>query len=193
MSDHVMLDIETWGTGSDALIISIGAVKFNPKADDLFPEDWDKFHVGILPHSGLSLGETATADTLMWWMHPDRRDALDEWLGLEKVDLPTALEAFSEWFGKESLPVWGNGATFDNVIMSSAYHLVGLERPWNYKHDRDLRTIKALVSPQDMKGYDKSIEGIIAEKLTYHNALHDATWQAAQLHYIVHELGLEIM
>ena len=40
-------------------------------------------------------------------------------------------------------PVWGNGATFDNVILSNAFAACNIERPWSYKSDRCYRTLKS--------------------------------------------------
>ena len=65
----------------------------------------------------------------------------------EPVDLDEALLGFAAWFGDESLPVWGNGATFDNVVLSNVFAQFRLDRPWSYKHDRCFRTIKHLLPP----------------------------------------------
>jgi hypothetical protein len=61
---HVMLDLETWGTGNDAVVVSIGACKFD-KNDIL-----DAFHVGVDPKSCMELGLKVDAGTILWWMDP---------------------------------------------------------------------------------------------------------------------------
>ncbi|MCZ8725115.1 3'-5' exoribonuclease, partial [Escherichia albertii] len=42
------------------------------------------------------------------------------------------------------LKVWGNGATFDNVILRGAYERAGQICPWAYWNDHDVRTIVTL-------------------------------------------------
>src|SRR4051812_35955260 len=85
---HVMLDLETWGTGNDAVIVSVGACKFDRE------EILDRFHVGVDPTSCQALGLKIDAGTVLWWMSADQRAALDAWLQLERVDLASALVGF---------------------------------------------------------------------------------------------------
>jgi hypothetical protein len=169
---HVMLDLETWSTGSDAAIISIGAVKFDPHGTDMI----DRFHVGICP--ALADRRQIDPQTILWWMDPERRDALDQWLAMRKVTLFDALYGFVQWFGNKSLPVWGNGADFDNVILANAYRACSIEPPWKFSHNRCYRTLKNMYKiaaiPHDGK----------------HDALNDATAQAVGVQSIVKACNL---
>jgi hypothetical protein len=88
---HVMLDLETWGTGNKAVIVSIGACKFD--RDNIL----DAFHVGVDPTSCQTLGLEIDAGTVLWWMDPQQREALDAWLQLERIDLASALVGFDLW------------------------------------------------------------------------------------------------
>jgi DNA polymerase III epsilon subunit-like protein len=65
-----MLDLETLGTGNNACILSIGAVKFDPFGEGL--QDDSRFEVFIDPQSCTDAGLVIDASTVMWWMHPDR-------------------------------------------------------------------------------------------------------------------------
>lgn len=66
--------------------------------------------------------------------------------------------------------VWGNGASFDNVILRGAYARNSTPAPWAWWNDRCYRTIKALHREVPM------------ERLgTHHNALDDAISQALHL------------
>jgi hypothetical protein len=91
--------------------------------------------------------------------------------------LDEALTKFSDWFGPKSLPVWGNGAVFDNTILSNAYFNTGREPPWKCWDDRCYRTVKALF--HWVKSDDR--EGV------YHNALDDAVYQTKHLIKILGE------
>ena len=174
MTTEVMVDLETLGTGPRAPILSIGAVKFNPHSDWVGPS----FHVGVDISTGL-FDREVDGGTLMWWLAEDRAAARKAWLDLEKHDLVTALDGFVEWFGGESLPVWGNGATFDNVILTTAFDTIGSVPPWKFWHDRCYRTMKNLVDiPMTRFG-------------THHSAVDDAISQAKHLQEIYTHFGLQ--
>jgi DNA polymerase III epsilon subunit-like protein len=172
---HVMLDLETWGTGPDAAIVSIGACIFVPTTDEIV----DRFHVAIDPVSNQEFGRKTDALTILWWMHSDRDVARKRWLDADKVDLWTALEGFGQWC--PNAPVWGNGATFDNVILSSAYKTVGLDQPWKFWHDRCYRTLKGLAPAIKL-----------VREGDHHDALDDAVSQAKHMQAIVAHLGLDV-
>lgn len=175
MTTHVMVDIETLGKNNDAVILSIGACKFDPMGDSII----DSFYVAIDPATCVANGLKMSVSTVMWWMDDQRDEARSRMMGEERLDLATALYGFSSWFGAESLPLWGNGATFDNVILRNAYAALGEEAPWMFWDDRCYRTFKNLAP------------GIKITRIgTYHNALDDAISQAKHMQTIVAHLGL---
>jgi hypothetical protein len=160
---QVMLDLETMSTNYNAAIASIGAVKFSEE-DGIV----DTFYQTVDLKSCKNVGLHVSPETVKWWMKqsPEARKALT----VDTVPLDEALQKFSKWYGTKKLPVWGNGATFDNVIITSAYDAVDLSRPWAYYLDRCYRTVRALIEiPADER------------KGVYHNALDDATFQAEHL------------
>lgn len=169
---NVTVDLETFGTGNDAVILSIGAVKHTAT------EIVDRFHVGVDPASCQQLGLKMDAATVLWWMNDDLGAAREALLGLERVDLPSALVGFSQWFGSDPLPIWGNGSTFDNVILRSAYAACHLEYPTRFWNDLCYRTMKTM-----FPGLQPEREGI------HHDALDDATYQARHWMAIVQHLG----
>jgi len=165
---EVMVDLETFGTGNNAVIVSIGAAKFDPKGQGVE----DSFYAVVDPSSCVQYGLKIDPATVLWWMSEDRNEARKELLEEDMQDLGTALEGFSMWFGSESLPVWGNGSTFDNVILRNAFEATGIECPWKFWHDRCYRTMKSVCPVTlDRQG-------------THHNALDDAITQALHLQAI---------
>lgn len=173
-AQHVMLDIETMGTGNFAVIASIGAVKFDPYGDKID----DGFYATVDMDSCAKLGMRFDGGTIAFWLkQPDeaRKALLDH-----TQDIRNVLEGLRDWFGPPSKPVWGNGATFDNVIVRNAFMLAGMDCPWSYKHDWCYRTLKNL-APTDVKPEDFGVA---------HHALDDATAQALHLQKIVRSLGL---
>jgi hypothetical protein len=169
---NVMLDLETWGNGNKAAIISIGACKFDK--DDIL----DCFHVGVDPASCDAFGLEMDADTIMWWIDPDRDEARREWLKLERIDLASALLGFDLWCktGPTPIAIWGNGSTFDNIILRSACEATGLNYPVSFRQDRCYRTMRDLT--------DKAM----VREGTHHNALNDAVSQAKHLQRIWRDL-----
>jgi hypothetical protein len=157
---QVMVDLETLGTSSTAVIIAIGAVEFDQKSGKLGRE----FYRVVDGQSCVDAGMKMDVSTVMWWMKQDTtaRAAFE----VKGVPLKDALGDLAEWL-PEAASVWGNGATFDNVILSSAYRAVSLEQPWPFWGDRCYRTLKNL--RPDVK---------FAREGTYHNALDDAKSQA---------------
>jgi len=95
------------------------------------------------------------------------------------MSLRNALDSFRAWLsGVELDGVWGNGASFDNVILSEAYRRIGSEAPWPFWKDRCYRTVKSMaVVPMSRTG-------------THHNAIDDARDQALHLMTINDEWGI---
>lgn len=63
MYNHVMLDLETYGTRPNSVILAIGAVAFNPSSPKLGPE----FYSVINYKSSLTAGLLADLATIEWW------------------------------------------------------------------------------------------------------------------------------
>lgn len=162
----VMVDLETMSTRNNAAIVSIGAVKFwlNVDQDSFSPDQF--FHMAVDLASSQDAGLDVDAETVKWWMQQDKeaQKALDR-----GVDLDQALKAFSSWFPKDAY-IFGNGATFDNVILRSAYAATKLPYPAIYKQDMCYRTLCRMSDVEPLK-----FDGV------KHNALHDAMAQTKHL------------
>ena len=185
MSKHIMLDLETLGNNNNAAIVSIGAYYFDTED----PNNGEEYYVLVNPATSVGYGQVMDASSVLWWMDQSE-DARKELVkaGKEGLSLSAALLDFSRWYitmtnksGRSSLPVWGNGATFDNVIMASAYKTTGIDKPWFYRSDYCYRTLANLcqsVRKDEMQG-------------TIHNALDDAKIQAKHLAAILKKLNLD--
>ena len=89
----------------------------------------------------------------------------------KREDIANALIEFSMFC--ESVKVcgmWGNGAAFDNVLLSNAYRKLEMNQPWKFWNDRCYRTVKNIY---------KDVEFIRSG--THHNAVDDTESQALQL------------
>lgn len=175
MTDHVMHDIETMSTETNAAIIAIGACKFDPNGGEIV----DTFYRSIDLASNMQFSRDFSASTLMWWLSPERDVPRARWVAETKVDLPTALHDYARWFGPVSLSVWGNAASFDNTIVESAYKAVGLPVPWKFWHGECYRTMK-----------NRAPTLRVPRTGTHHHALDDAISQARHLQEIYAAIGL---
>jgi hypothetical protein len=178
---NVMIDLETMSTKPNAAILSIGAVVMN--LDCLLIED--QFYQNIELSSCVEAGLHESVATRDWWAKPENREARDT-LTKNAVSLRYGLEAFQNWVFKDSsddcyewhvnsIRPWGNGASFDLVILESAYEAVGFQAPWKFYNHMCFRTMKnqyPLVPKPPRSGLK-------------HNALDDAVTQAHHLFAIL--------
>jgi DNA polymerase III epsilon subunit-like protein len=158
-----MLDLETMGTNSQALICQIGAVYFDKKGPS--ENEDDQFNVVIDFQSCIDAGLKIDGGTLEWWLR--QNNAARSSICDATHSLKDALTEFSMFF-KNGTRIWGNGADFDVALLKNAYDAVGLQIPWKYSNVMCFRTLKNL-----RQGIEKPLtEG------TVHNALYDAKWQS---------------
>lgn len=165
---HVMIDLETLSTQPNAVVISIGAVIFSPETGEVGPEI--KFNV--MSESSQDAGLHIEAKTVQWWFSIPQaaRDRLND---PTPQTLLSALESLNMWLLSKAgtdFFIWGNGATFDNVILRNAYKAVNLHAPWPYRRDACYRTMKAMFPHVKLE-----------QKGTPHDALDDARHQALHL------------
>ncbi|HET6408579.1 MAG TPA: 3'-5' exonuclease [Chthoniobacteraceae bacterium] len=161
MTNQVMLDLETLGNKPGSVIVAIGAVKFGEG------KILDTFYERVDAKSCVEVGLKMDPDTVMWWL--GQGDAARLEITKPGAPLATVLTIFAIWLG-ENAEVWGNGATFDNVLLADAYDITGLPRPWRFSRDRCFRTVSALRP-----------DIAIIRGGTHHNALDDAKTQAEHL------------
>ena len=170
---HLMVDLETMGSGPDAPIVSIGAVYFDPSTGNTGAE----FYQVVSLESSMSFGMKPDASTIQWWLKQssEARSAIlvDEAMGLrETLELLADFIAENAANGSHTVQLWGNGCSFDNVILRRAYALTETPFAVPFWNDRDVRTMVELgksvgINPR----YDIPFEGDM------HNALSDARHQ----------------
>lgn len=167
---NVMLDLETWSTSPNAVITSIGAVKFVINSDNTRGKIDDEFYCRINPQSCIDVGMEMSADTILWWMNQSA-EARSEFQKPNR-SIQLVLNDFSSWMSDEpkNINVWGNGSDFDNVILANAYKACKLPLPWKFFNNRCFRTLKNL--------YPDVEPTVVGVK---HNALDDAKSQAHHL------------
>lgn len=180
MVTHAMLDFETLGTGTNSVVLSIGAVKFEPNV--LTESGEDKFYVRVDPEDCQRYGLVIDAGTVMWWLKHDRAMARDILLteNVNIIPLDDAIEGFCQWWAASPVPtaIWSNGASFDIMIMRNLLRVTNHKCPWEFWEERCFRTLKSLVQPRKVP--------------PAHHALDDAMDQAHQVQGILQTLGVQL-
>lgn len=166
----VVIDLETMGKTDSAAIVALGAVAL------VDGEVNSEFYARISLASSIAAGCAMDASTVEWWMNQDAFARKEVDGSHEQQPLADALTDFSTWF--TMLPwellqplAWGNGPSFDCVILRNAYAALGISAPWLYYKERDIRTILDLYP----EARDVVFHGI------KHHALDDARHEAQML------------
>lgn len=161
--NNIMLDIETLSTRSNAIITSIGAVKFSFGSTEI-----ETFTVNIDPKSCKQYGLHVDPETIEWWKKQSP-SAIKAFM-TNQQPLDTALDLFTDWIGsnwKDTI-YWANGSQFDHSILQWSYLSCGKSVPWKHWNLRDARTVYAICD-FDLK--------TIPRIGTYHNAIDDCLTQ----------------
>lgn len=169
MLDNVMIDIETLGTKSNSIILSIAAVQFDIET----AETGNEFYVNIDPESCARIGLGVDEGTVKWWKNQSKeaKDALLK----DRQYLIVAFRYFINYLEDLEYPItelklWGNSARFDLGLVENAMNAIGYSTPWKYWNERDVRTLVSF-APEIKKNFPRA--GIA------HNAIDDCKFQIA--------------
>ena len=174
---NIMIDLETMGSGSNAAIVSVGAVVFDENGIGA------TFYRKVSLKDSVSLGLDIDTDTVLWWMKQSD-EARAELTDSDSFSLGSVLSEFSDFArGGGHTVVWGCGSDFDNVILANAWGKAfpHIKLPWEFWNNRCYRTVKNLF--RDVK---------MERTGTHHNALDDAISQAEHLIKIANEKGIKL-
>jgi hypothetical protein len=171
MAKHFMIDLETMAVSPRAVILTVGAVTFDPLSDEIFEEMY--FRVDIDDQD--KLGREIDPNTLDWWAKQDPAIMEEAFSPDDRVPFAESIERIRKlsWGCKNH---WSHGAVFDLIIVEDACRQLNLPLPWNFWQCRDTRTLFDLADP-DMPQAEK------------HNALADAKRQAIGVQNVMRKLG----
>lgn len=133
----LMLDLETLSTSSNALILSISAVQFDFHTGEIGKE----FNFRPSIQQQIVKGAAIDGNTLEWWLM-DNLEAFGELRKIICKPVDEVISELNEFIRTNDIQtIWGNGCTFDNVILRNMYLRHSKVFPLNYFVDRDVRTI----------------------------------------------------
>ena len=171
-----MIDLETLSTNPNAVILTVGGVKFDPHTH-AEPSQGMYFKVDV--DSQTTMGRDVMDETLQWWSL-QAKEIKEEAMG-EKNRIP--LTEMIKRINKFAVGVdifWCQGPLFDYAILQNLYTQLGHPVPWQYWQIRDSRTLFSLV-PKDHDEIRKEA----------HNALADCYFQAKKVQKVYKQLGIK--
>jgi hypothetical protein len=172
----IMLDIETLGTRPGCVILTLGAVKFNPFSLDA---PGPGLYVRPDVDEQIAKGREVQEDTMLWWMQ-QAEDVREEALGEDGRITVEEMYRQLNRFLVGSNNIWCQGPAFDMVIIENLYRQYGWPTPWQFWQIRDSRTLFGVHGDPRVKG-----------KVGLHNALEDCVSQATAVQQVYNKLGLE--
>lgn len=154
---HLMIDGETFSTGSNCVFVQLAAAEFWPTEPSRVGRVWAT-HINFA--DSLRVGREIDADTILWWMDDngagmEARQALVT--ALKSKDRPPlswreALEELAQFANEPTgrglghrpetvKGCWSHGAAFDIARVETAYKDLRLEAPWDFRDQCDTRTL----------------------------------------------------
>jgi hypothetical protein len=136
----IMIDLETLATSTDASILSIGAVRFDPFGKDVKEPQMKSLYTRVDLDSCDRLGLTTSEDTIAWWANQSKEAQEEAFNPDGRIDITAAFEQLYKfcWGAKR---VWSNGSVFDIMICEHVFKKIGKAVPWQFWQIRDVRTI----------------------------------------------------
>jgi inhibitor of KinA sporulation pathway (predicted exonuclease) len=175
MTQAVMLDIETLGIRPESVILTLGAVKFDPFEPRKITTG---LYLRIDVDEQITRGREVNEETVTWWgRQPDhiREEALGD---SDRVSVEEMVRQLNKFLVAVD-EIWCQGPSFDIVILENIYRQYQISPNWKYHQIRDSRTLfQVHGDPRD-----KNAAGL-------HNALEDCVSQASGVQKIYKDLGL---
>lgn len=180
---HIMLDIETLGTKPGCVVLSIGAVSFNPAAASA-PQG--TFYAEIDIFSSLMAGLTIDPQTVEFWQK-QTKEKRTQTIFANPINIYAAFNTFIDWVQMQSPDeknrfVWANSPSFDCLILETALLRCEMEWPWTFRDLTDCRTAYRMA---------KLDISSIAPSKEAHHALADAEYQVRAIHRCYELLHIE--
>jgi hypothetical protein len=114
---HGMIDLETLSTRPDAVILTLGAIKFNPYTQD---DPYDPLYFKVDVDAQTALGRHVMEDTINWW-GTQPQEIQDEALGEgDRTSLEDTVKKINRW-GVGIDVWWCQGPLFDFAILQNLY------------------------------------------------------------------------
>lgn len=146
---QIMIDIETLGTSTNCVVLSVAAVAFDLGRDDIH----GALLIDIDPVDCERYGMKVEVSTFLWWLQQSQ-EARDELTAVRpRETLFKAMRQLAHFCRRylehSAIPgVWAKGPHFDLAILENCFRAVSMEVPWTYNNYRDTRTLAHVTALQ---------------------------------------------
>jgi exodeoxyribonuclease VIII len=174
MAKHLMVDLETMAVSPSAVVLTLGAVTFNPYGNGYS----DKLYFRLDLDDQDKLGREIDPNTLEWWAKQDPTVMEEAFSPDNRISVADGIDQFHKFaWGCDAF--WSHGSVFDIVILENLYRSLEKTPPWNFWQIRDTRTLFDLGHDSDMP------------KGGLHDALQDAIRQSVGVQNIYRKLNIK--
>ena len=180
---HLVIDIETFGTNDDAVILELAGITVVPDENKHLKTDGYADYVFDIEHQMNVLNRKVESGTLAWWLEKGSmlQSMFTDAENSSKLFKPCYLqlaEAVRQL--RDDFPAvyfWSRGTDFDFRIIKNIAQQLNLEPFWKFWEVRDIRTISnPLLLPNEFVTSNN------------HRALDDAYNEATELVHVVNRL-----
>ena len=173
---HATIDIETISTRPNAVVLTIGGVKFDPMSND---DPHSKFYYRIDVNEQTAMGRDVEEDTLKWWSTQPEEIMMDALGDDDRHSVEDTMKALNKWLvGVDK--IWCQGPVFDICILENLATDIGSHYNWKFWQIRDSRTLFGLLPKDPRKEMN----------FAAHNALEDAIVQSVCVQKAYRDLGV---
>jgi hypothetical protein len=172
-----MIDLETLSTRPNAVILSVGAVKFNPHSDYIDMDEGLDLRLDV--DQQISMGRDLQEETIQWW-EKQNKDVQEMVFDInDRISINNFIKKLNKFLvGVDS--IWAQGPAFDIVILENLYRQLESPTPWQFWQIRDSRTLFAVHGDPREKN-----------RVGVHNALKDCYYQAIGVQQIYKKLNIQ--
>lgn len=160
----VMLDVETFSTTPDSILLQVGAVAFSLESGEYsyltFLRNVSVVEQLLLRPCDMDEG------TVSWWRRQSDQ-AKNSLLVPTPVGVVEYCDDLTAYLAESSgarpidqLRVWAKGTHFDIPIAARPFRMIGRRDPWNFRMIRDSRTYVKMV--EDLVGGLPEVEAAVA-------------------------------
>ena len=171
-----MIDLETLSTNPNAVVLTVGAVKFDPHTQMKL---YDEMYFRVDVDSQTALGRHVMQETLDWWGQQPNEVANEALSDSNRIQLQDVLKNINK-FSVGVDVFWCQGPLFDYAILQNLYTQMEQPVPCKYWQIRDSRTLFNLVPRESEK------------RIGLHNALEDCKFQARKVQKVYRQLGIKV-
>lgn len=191
LNNMFMFDIETLGKKSDAVILSIGCIYFDPDVKYSYADLVNQaFFVKFDAKDQMKrLHRSVNKSTIDWWAKQcdivRRKSFTPHETDMKFEHGYDQFRAWANFKNDSKCAVWARG-TLDQLVLDDIQEQIGLEPIFHYARWRDVRTaIDLLYNTQN--GYCKVKDFDSQAHVYKHDPVHDCAFDVMQLLYGVSE------